>query len=182
MIFVIVDIILLVLMYNAYMGWETDRHGKSRYVQKIRVGKKVTSKVLGVGEVGLAAEQALLQKRKESQQFCAELDFSSFLADTLEKSVNSLIVLEFVLGGMIQRNGRWQAVSKLKKPLTPVERAYVMSMKRRARYQRKKAMLQTENFVNADSNSRQIPKNDEQIETHNGPCNEGCIRLSNTSF
>jgi hypothetical protein len=49
------------------MAWEIDRYGVARYVQKVRIDGRVTSKVLGVGEDGLAAEKQVLFEREESK-------------------------------------------------------------------------------------------------------------------
>jgi hypothetical protein len=62
------------------MAWEIDRYGVARYVQKVRIDGRVTSKVLGVGEDGLAAEKQVLFEREakrlrriEEREFRANL-------------------------------------------------------------------------------------------------------------
>jgi len=107
------------------MAWETDKHGKARYVQKIRIGGKVTSRVLGTGEAGKAAERAILELRHRRTQ-----DKQRFkIADQYEHLAKLCIQHFFITRGYICRKSVWQKVRRLNKPLTPQERAHIAFIK-----------------------------------------------------
>ena len=107
------------------MAWETDKHGKARYVQKIRIGGKVTSKVLGTGEAGKAAERAILELRQKQTQ-----DKRRFkIADEYEHLAKLCVQHFFITRGYIRRKSVWQKISRLNKPLTPEEKTHIAFIK-----------------------------------------------------
>jgi hypothetical protein len=112
------------------MAWEIDRYGVARYVQKVRIDGRVTSKVLGVGEDGLAAEkQVLFEREAKRLRRIEEREFRANLG-IYQQTVRQITEQTFIWEGLIYRNSTWRRVSKLKKPLTPEERAYIKRIKR----------------------------------------------------
>jgi hypothetical protein len=112
------------------MAWEFDRYGVARYIQKVRIDGRVTSKILGTGEAGIAAErQVLLEREAKRQRRVEEREFRANLG-IYQQTVRQITEQTFIWEGLIYRNSTWRRVSKLKKPLTPEERAYIKRIKR----------------------------------------------------
>jgi homoserine dehydrogenase len=117
------------MLYNIYMAWETDRHGRTRYVQKIRVNGRVTSKVLGVGDVGREAEKLILRQRQEARQKRAQDREIKSKRDFGEQTVKQILEQNLINQGFIKRKSVWQRISRLNTPLTPKELARVNHIK-----------------------------------------------------
>ena len=114
------------------MGWEKCTRGQPRFVQKRRIGGKVTSQVLGYGEAGQQAEK----ERKQSKQHLNDLkaDEKQFQQrlDQAETLFAKATDQHMILNGFIQRNRAWQNVKRLNHPLTTEERALIRRVQRKS--------------------------------------------------
>ena len=111
------------------MAWETDQYGRARYVQKLRINGRVTSRVLGTGEAGLGAESEVFLQRKATCQRQAHDKEIQTKLDLYERAVNQLVEQTFINQGFIKRKSVWQRVSRLNIPLTPDEKAHIKHIK-----------------------------------------------------
>ena len=111
------------------MAWETDRHGTTRYVQKIRIKGRVTSKVLGTGQDGHRAEQTILLKRETKRQLQEEDKRIQTVFHLYEQIVKKLAEQSLINQGFVKRKSVWQRVSRLNTPLTPKEKAHIKHVK-----------------------------------------------------
>ena len=107
------------------MAWETDRHGRTRYVKKTRVGQRVTSKVLHGDEEVRRAQEAIKRRREiQSQRQREELEIQTKFA-MYDRKVKEVVALYFLSQGLIKRKSVWQRISCLNSPLTEREQALI---------------------------------------------------------
>ena len=112
------------------MAWETDRHGRTRYVQKVRINGRVKSISHGSNEAGKRAEQNLLQTRAAKREQRNKARERKNVLATYERTVKQIVEQTMICQGFVNRRGKWQRVSRLNKPLTPAESEHIKRIKR----------------------------------------------------
>ncbi len=106
------------------MGIEK-KQGHVRYVQKIRVGGRVTSKYLGTGEKGRLAYEAIISQRARDRQLKTELDREDLISSIKHLVFKQQYAESMICQGMICRQGIWRPIDSLRKPLTEQERIFI---------------------------------------------------------
>jgi hypothetical protein len=114
------------------MAWEKNNRGNPRFVIKQRIKGKVMSKVFRTEEAARAYRQDINEKKDVVKRMLEhELEVERKM-DLLEKLVNQMIEHDLVCRGMIRRQGVWQFVDRLNKPLTHEEKLHIRRIKANA--------------------------------------------------
>jgi hypothetical protein len=111
------------------MGFEVTRSGKARYVHKHRVNGRVVTKVLGSGVAGRIAHEAIVERRNNLRKLRADDFMRQSKLSAYDSATKTIIEQTFICAGYINRNSQWRSVEKLRKKLTPQEKAHINHVK-----------------------------------------------------